>query len=115
MRDARAKTESNAALLEKSKNLLKMKVYGGASLEAKSFIEWRQGTSVKPVYGKQVSCRVVVEQKSDGLQICFQHGLLEGKNLAGAYYDLARELAEIFGSLKHSNLMGRVLHEDDPQ
>jgi hypothetical protein len=115
MRDARAKTASNTGLLEKSKTLLKMKVYGGASPKAKPYIEWRQGNTSTPIYGNQVSCRVAVEQQFDGLRVCFEEGLLETKDVAGASYELARDLAEFCGSSKHSYLMGRVLHENDPQ
>ena len=113
---AHAKAPSTA-LLQKTKALLNLEVWGGASLEARPYVEWRQGAKVTPVYGKNVPCRVTVEPSPDGagLRVCFQDGLLESKRLGGAYYDLARDLAEYFGDRRHSLLMGHVLHEDEPQ
>jgi hypothetical protein len=69
VRQARDKTEVNAALLEKSKTLLNMKVYSGTFLEARLYIEWREVNFAKPIYGNKVPCRVMVEQNSDRLQI----------------------------------------------
>ncbi|ERF72797.1 hypothetical protein EPUS_04232 [Endocarpon pusillum Z07020] len=113
---AHTKTPSTA-ILQKTKALLNLEVWGGASLEARPYVEWRQKAKVTPIYGKNVPCRVSIEPSPDGagLRICFQEGLIESRRLGGAYYDLARDLAEYFGDRRHSLLMGQVLHEDEPQ
>ncbi len=49
---------------------------------------------MKSIEGRHVSCRVVVEPKLDGLQVCFQDRLFKEKTLGGAYHDLARDLAD---------------------
>lgn len=67
-----------------------------------------------PVYGKNVHCRVFVVEKLDELQIGFQNNLLETRKLAGAYYELARDLADFCECRTKCPLMGQVLHEDDP-
>jgi hypothetical protein len=115
VRQARDKTEVNAALLEKSKTLLNMKVYIGTFLEARPYIEWREGKFAKPIYGNKVPCRVMVERNSDGLQICFQRTLLEKDGPSGAYYDLARQLADFFEAFKDTDLVPQVLNENNPQ
>lgn len=116
MQAAHAKPSFNL-LLQKTKVLLKLEVWGGASLEARPYVEWLQGNKAKPIYGKNVQCRVTIEPLSDeiGLRICFQDGLLESKKLGGVYYDLAKDIAEFCGDWNHSHLMAQVLHEDDPQ
>jgi hypothetical protein len=78
-------------------------------------MERRDGTETRPICGKNVPCRVVIELRSDDLRICFQDGLLESKQLGGALYDLARELADFCENGSRSHLIGRVLHEGESQ
>jgi hypothetical protein len=92
-----------------------MTVDGGEALKARAHMEWRDGTETRPICGKNIPCRVVIELRSDDLRICFQDGLLESKLLGGALYDLAREPADFCENRRHSHLIGRVLQEGESQ
>jgi hypothetical protein len=70
MDESRAKKTTTSLMQEKSKALLKLKVYAAESLDANPYVEWHEKNGVtRPIYGKKVSCRVVVEPEGDGLRV----------------------------------------------